>query len=70
MEDSFIAKVVYFNKLKEFDAASSGDYTKKLAEAFPYSETDSDENIKSLYDDDDQDEIEIWKVKITVETVE
>lgn len=69
MRDSFIAKVVYFNELKEFDATSDGDNTGRLSEAFPYPETDSDEDIKELYDNGYQDQIEIWKVQITVETI-
>jgi len=70
MEDSFVAKIVYFNKLKEFDATSEGDTTHQLSEAFPYQIWQTDEEIIAMFDEDDQDQIEIWKVEFSAKTIE
>jgi len=67
MRGSYLAKIVYFPEMKEFSASDQGDTTEDIAEAFPYYEFASDESI--LKDFDDSCKGEVWKVKITVETV-
>lgn len=69
MEDSYFGKVVFFEKEKQF-GADDGDLTHKLSEAIVYPEYNSDEGILQLFDFDYRKDIKIWKVRITVETVE
>ena len=68
MKSSHLAKIVYFPEIKEFSASNEGDTTEDMSEAYPYYEFDSDKSI--LNDFDDNCKGEVWKVKITVETVE
>jgi hypothetical protein len=70
MKDSYNAKVVYLRDLKVFDGDGQGDFTEEFSQAMPYYEFDSDERILSGYDDDFKNQAEIWKVKITMETVD
>jgi hypothetical protein len=69
MKDSMIAKVVFFKDTKEFCGSLDGDLTDKLAEAYPFYEDDLDSSIISDMDKDCQEQAEVWKVKITVETI-
>jgi hypothetical protein len=70
MKSSMNAKVVYFKDLKEFDGDGEGNNTDELSQAMPYYEFDSDESIIGGYDDEYRNQAEVWKVKITVETIE
>jgi hypothetical protein len=69
MKSSYKAKVVYFRDLKEFDCGE-GWTTSDLSMALSHYEFYSDESIIKEFDDEYIEQAEIWKVKITVETVE
>jgi hypothetical protein len=69
MKDTRIAKVVFFKDTKEFCGSLDGDLTDNLTEAYPFYEDDLDSSIITDMDEDYQAQAEIWKVKITVETL-
>jgi hypothetical protein len=57
-------KIVYFKKDKTFANRSNS-----FNDAILYDDELSDETIKSLFDIDYQEQIEIWKVRVTIETI-
>jgi hypothetical protein len=70
MRSSYIAKVVYFKDLREFDGDGEGNTTNNLSEAMFYYKFDSDESIISAYDEEYRNQAEVWKVRVIVETIE
>lgn len=64
-----MAKIVYFKKDKEFSASNDGGVSGYMDEAILYDIDMPDETIISFFDDDYQDQIEIWKVRLTIETL-
>jgi hypothetical protein len=69
MRDSYEAKVIYFNKNKEFDFDGDGNLTHDLSLAYFYREDFSDEALLKDLDDDYKEQAEIWKVRVTIETI-
>lgn len=61
-------KVVFDKELKEF-AGSDEAMTEFLEDALIYDKDLEDKEIISFYDSDYQDKMEIWKVRITIETI-
>lgn len=68
MKDSMFAKIVYFKSTKDFSASFDGDTTDELSQALPYPYFLEDKKI--IQDFDEPEDIEVWKVKITVETID
>jgi hypothetical protein len=68
MKDSMFAKVLYFKSNKEFSASLDGDTTDELSQAMPYPFFQDDKTLVEEFDD--PEDIEVWKVRVTVETVE
>lgn len=62
------AKIVYFKKIKGF-ASHTGEITGLMDEAVLYDIDMDDRVIISFFDDEYQDQIEVWKVEITIRTV-
>lgn len=61
-------KIVYFKDNKTF-ANKENDGSDFLDDATLYDDELSDETIKSFFDDDYKDVIEVWRVRVTVETI-
>lgn len=68
MYASKIKKVVYFKNEKAF-ASENGEVTHLFEESVLYDGDMDDQIIKSFYDDDVQDEMEVWTVRISIETI-
>jgi hypothetical protein len=68
MKDSMFAKVVYFKSTKEFSASYDGDTTEELSQAMPYPYWYEDLKIAEEFDN--PEDVEVWKVKIIVETID
>lgn len=64
-----MAKIVYFKKDKEFSASNYGGVSGYMDEAILYDIDMPDETIISFFDDDYQEQIEVWKVRLTIETL-
>jgi hypothetical protein len=63
-----LKKIVYFKKDKTF-ADREGNISDFLDDAILYDDELSDKTIKSFFDIDYQEQIEIWKVRVTIETI-
>jgi len=68
MHSSKIKKIVFFNDQKVF-ASEEGFVTHLFEEAMLYDEDMTDGTIKSFFDNDCQDKLEIWKVRVSIETI-
>jgi hypothetical protein len=61
-------KIVYFKDDKTF-ANRENDVSDFLDDATFYDDELSDETIKSFFNDEFKEQIEIWRVRVTVETM-
>lgn len=67
MRDCIYGKVVYFNKDKTW-SDERGNFVERLIDASVYSWETEDKFIVEEFDDDLIDQIEIWKIRKTIET--
>ena len=68
MKDSRISKIAFFKNEKKFDEGY-GNMCECLAEAMLYPDFMLDEEIIKQFDKDYQEQVEIWKIRVTYETI-
>jgi len=68
MRDTYIGKVIYFKISRSFEG-NDGYEANKLSEAAIYPECSTEGDLLGDFDKDNRDQAEIWKVKVTIDTV-